>query len=95
MYRKSTIADLRRFSSTLIARLGMYWKATVYTQKECVTQGLPFDPPCAYMRVECKLGKIDVCVDGEVYIGDNLWFEVDLAGDHEKAAALILEKMRA
>ena len=57
-----TIAHLRRLAKLLPG-------AVVYTRAECIRQGHPFDPPCAYLSVTDASGKTaKVCVDGEAYL---------------------------
>lgn len=72
-----TIAHLRRLAVLLPGSI-------VYTRKECVAQGHPFDPPCAYLSVTNTGGRTaKVCVDGETFLSRDGMpeqvFEIDLS----------------
>ena len=79
-----TIAHLRRLAKLIP-------EAVVYTQKDCVAQGHPFDPPCAYLSATHPDGRtIRVCVDGETFrfregVFDEHVFDIDLTKPKEAA----------
>lgn len=59
--------ELRRLEKAIRFYFPPPWSVRAHTQKECAAEGCPFDPPCAYVSITCRLGAVNVCTDGEFF----------------------------
>jgi len=65
---KCYLKDLRSLSMRLGRVLPEpYWGRIVFSKADCAKTG-KFDPPCAYLSLNCALGELSVADDGEIYM---------------------------
>jgi hypothetical protein len=61
------VSALRKVQPKLAEALGACWTLKIVLSKECAELDT-FDPPCAYLEAQCRLGRIYICRDGEIYM---------------------------